>query len=144
MSQPDGRTHPPPPENYQPEVYEMDPSTMTLKRLDKYIPPLSPNGSRDFLAGMPWWVRAVIMIGPIGVLALGLAYQNAFVTNQGVVQNGRIISEVRQEAIAHDRRVTDQFNALTVHTVETNRILMAGCVNNAKDEDARDRCSGKR
>lgn len=41
-----GLTEPRPPKGFQGEVWEVDPETGQLRRVDKYIPPLSPNWMR--------------------------------------------------------------------------------------------------
>jgi hypothetical protein len=139
----DGRIRPEPPTGYQKEVYEMDPETMQLKRVDKYIPPLSPN-PRDPLSGMPWWVKAVFLVGVPSAIALGLTWQSAFVLGGRVEDNGKALTAIHSEARLHDQSVSARFQYLSQQTEETNRILVATCMNQSKDDAQRDRCAGRR
>jgi hypothetical protein len=143
MPKPDGRVTPVPPTGYQKEVYEMDAATNELKRVDKYIPPLSPNG-RDPLAGLPWWVKAVFLIGVPSAIALGLTWQVSTVLTTRVESNGKALEVVHSEARLHDQAVVSRFDYLSRQTDETNRILTATCNNQAKDDAQRDRCAGRR
>ena len=49
-----GLTEPRPPKGFQGEVFEWDPATGVLRRVDKYIPPLSPG-----------WVRRNFSMGNV-------------------------------------------------------------------------------
>jgi hypothetical protein len=54
-----------------------------------------------------------------------------------------LIREVQAEAVKHIDRDTSIDLSILEATKETNRILLAECVNNAKNEISRERCIGR-
>ena len=102
------------------------------------------NGSTDPMSGLPWWVRAIVIVGVPSAIALGLVWSDRIQLASDVIANGAILRQIHAEAKAHDERVLQRFEGLGFQTGETNRILLAGCVNDAKTTEARERCVGKR
>ena len=102
------------------------------------------NGNgRDPMSGFPWWVKAVVVVGVPSAIALGLVWSDRAQLSDAVYYNKAVLSGMVVTDTAHDLRVTEKFNELSRQTQETNRILMAGCVNDAKTENERNRCLGR-
>jgi len=102
------------------------------------------NGNTDLLNGLPWWAKFIVMIGVPSAIALGLVWSNQTQLAQHVEMNGTIVREIQAEERAHDSRVLLRFEDLSRKTDETNRILTASCVNDARTMEARERCVGSR
>jgi hypothetical protein len=90
-----------------------------------------------------WWVKAVVVVGVPSAIALGLVWSDRAQLSDAVYYNKAVLSGMVVTDTAHDLRVTEKFNELSRQTQETNRILMAGCVNDAKTENERNRCLGR-
>lgn len=110
-----------------------------------------PNGngnSTDLLNGLPWWAKFIVLVGVPSVIALGLVWSNQTQLATDVRLNGQVVREIQTEERAHDARVLTQFEALGDKADETNRILLAGCINDAQTKpnpiEARERCVGRR
>jgi hypothetical protein len=102
------------------------------------------NGT-DLFAGQPWWVKAIFFIGVPSAIALGLVWSDRVQLADTVNSNASCLQRIEQGANTHNDYVKDQFSRLSRATDETNRILLATCVNNAKgNSDAIDRCAGRR
>lgn len=104
---------------------------------------LNGENGRDPMAGLPWWVRAIIIVGVPSAIALGLVWSDRTQLSNAVTDNNIRLRELKTDATAHDARVLTRFDVLERAANETNRILMANCVNNARDETARERCVGR-
>lgn len=104
---------------------------------------MNGNG-RDPMAGLPWWVRAVVIVGVPSAIALGLVWSDRIQLASQVETNGGLLLQIQTEGKAHDTRVLQRFEELGQKSTETNRILLAGCVNDAKTIEARERCVGNR
>lgn len=102
------------------------------------------NGNGDPLSGLPWWVKAIVIVGVPSAIALGLVWSNQTQLATKTYENNTYLRQIIAEEREHDGRVLLRFQQLAEQTGETNRILMANCVNNARTEDARDRCVGRR
>ncbi|HOG29224.1 MAG TPA: hypothetical protein PLT35_08080 [Vicinamibacterales bacterium] len=101
------------------------------------------NGRTDPLAGLPWWVRAVFLVGVPSAIALGLVWSDRAQLAEQIHTNGVLLRQIDADARAHDARVVLRFQELSTATSETNRILTASCVNAAKTAEARERCIGR-
>ncbi len=99
---------------------------------------------RDPMAGLPWWVRAIVIVGVPSAIALGLVWSDRAQLSDQVQTNGILLRQIDSEARAHDARVLLRFEELSTVTSETNRILIAACVNEARTAEARERCVGRR
>lgn len=102
------------------------------------------DGRYDPLAGLPWWVRAIVMVGVPSAIALGLVWSDRAQLADQVHTNGVLLRQIDADARAHDARVLLRFQELSTVTSETNRILTASCVNSATTVEARERCVGRR
>jgi hypothetical protein len=94
-------------------------------------------------AGMPWWVKAIALVGVPSLISIGVITSDRMQLSGVVNVNGEKLSRIESQAITHDSRVWLRFDELSRATAETNRILMAGCVNNAQTIEARERCIGR-
>lgn len=101
------------------------------------------NGN-DPMSGLPWWVRAIIIVGVPSALLLGLVWSDRVQLADKTYENNVFLRQVISESREHDARVLQRFDALGDKSDETNRILLAGCVNEAKTMEARELCVGKR
>lgn len=108
----------------------------------------APNEDRESngnnaLAGSPWWVRAVWLLGAPSVIAIGLTWWMTSTADAKLARIDHGVSTAAVEATSHDDRVRTNFQRLETSQAETLRILTAVCVNAAKDEAARNRCLGR-
>lgn len=103
-----------------------------------------PTNGRDPMAGQPWWIKAIFFIGVPSAIALGLVWSDRVQLSQTVRLNGDLLRTIQAEAREHDLRVVAKFQELASQSYETNRILMATCVNEAKTQESRERCVGRR
>lgn len=101
------------------------------------------NGGFDPFGGMPWWAKFIVVIGVPSAIALGLVWSDRTQLSARVEGSHTILVELAQENKAHDARVLARFEELSAATRETNRILLAGCVNDAETAEARERCVGR-
>jgi len=93
--------------------------------------------------GMPWWVKAIVIVGVPSAISLGLVWSDRAHLSATVEANRSTLTEMRVTAAEHDRSMLQHFQVLAAQAAETNRILLAGCVNDAKTETARNRCLGR-
>ena len=100
------------------------------------------NGS-NALAGSPWWVRAVWILGAPTLMALGLTYWLAMGADAKLSHVVSAVDTAAVAAVDHDDRVRTNFTRVETKQDESTRILLAMCVNAAKDEAARNRCLGR-
>ena len=104
--------------------------------------PKTNGNGRDPLSGMPWWMKAIILIGVPGAIALVLTYQSAFVLEQSVAINGQKLASMQADARIHDATAHAHFSESHAAIDEMTRIMMAQCVNAAQTTMERDRCAG--
>jgi hypothetical protein len=103
------------------------------------------NGNgRDPMAGLPWWIRAIVIVGVPSAIAMGLVWSNQVQLADKTAENNVFLRQIVSESRDHDARVLLRFESLGDKADETNRILLAGCVNDAKNTEARERCVGRR
>jgi hypothetical protein len=95
------------------------------------------------MSGLPWWVKAVVIVGVPSAIALGLVWSDRVQLSTNVRENGALMHKLDSGASAHDARVTGRFDDLSMRVQESNRILLAQCVNEAKTPEARERCVGR-
>jgi len=97
----------------------------------------------DFLNGLPWWLKGILVIGPLTAIALGLVYSDRVQLQTSVAETRAIVGAMVLTDASHDLKVTAQFIELSKVTAETNRILVAACVNAAQGEAQRNACMGR-
>ncbi len=106
-----------------------------------------PNGNRNGSIGlwqdMPWWVKAIAIVGVPSLISIGVIVSDRTQLAGTVRMTEERLQRVEQTQITHDSRVWLRFDELSAATRETNRILMAGCVNDAQTMEARERCIGR-
>lgn len=105
-------------------------------------PPATNGNGRDPLSGMPWYIKAVILIGVPGAIALALTWQSAFVLQQSVALNGVKLVTMQQELRVHDAAAAAHVNDSHEALEELNRVVLAMCMNAATNMAGRDRCAG--
>ncbi len=100
--------------------------------------------SGGFWKDMPWWVKAIAIVGVPSLISLGVVWSDRVQLADDVRSNGILLREAQASSLAHDARVVLRFEELADATAETNRILSATCVNAAQTEFERERCVGIR
>lgn len=100
------------------------------------------NGT-NMLAGLPGWARAAFLLGVPSLIALGLTYYVTLGADAKLSHIDQTVTATELSAGEHDRRVTSSFGRLETRQDEMTRVLIALCVNAAKDETARNRCFGR-
>jgi hypothetical protein len=101
------------------------------------------NGNGGLWGGMPWWVKAIALVGVPSLISIGVITSDRVQLSGEVRANGDKLNRIETGAVTHDSRVWLRFDELTEASKETNRILLAGCVNDAKTMEARERCIGR-
>ncbi len=101
------------------------------------------NGNGGLWGGMPWWVKAIALVGVPSLISIGVITSDRVQLSGVVNSNGQKIDSLQNLTTVHDSRVWIRFDELSRATAETNRILLAGCVNDAKTMEARERCIGR-
>jgi len=104
------------------------------------------NGNGDvngFWWGMPWWVKAIAIVGVPSLISLGVIWSDRVQLVDKIDAQVKILYDMRMEARSHVERDNETNNAILEATRETNRILLAGCVNGATTIEARERCVGR-
>jgi hypothetical protein len=96
--------------------------------------PLEPlsEATRDFASSMPWWVRAVAIIGIPGVLVIYLVWMGA----QEVPSIRRITEQNGAETIRSREMIREQ----SIQIERTYRMIQRVCSNTAKTDEERLRC----
>lgn len=102
------------------------------------------NGDNDPMSGLPWWMKAIVIVGVPSAIALGLVWSDRAQLSNTVQTIRTSQIEMQLGNLEHDRNVRTEFDGLNKQTAETNRILLAGCVNSATNEEQRNRCVGRR
>ena len=97
----------------------------------------------DIMNGLPWWVKAIVIVGVPSAISLGLVWSDRAQLTASVEANQGMLTEMRVTDAAHDVSMLRHFEVLSQQAVETNRILTASCVNSAKTEYERNRCLGR-
>ncbi len=103
---------------------------------------MANDNGRDPMSGLPWWIKAVVIVGVPSAIALGLVWSDRMQLRDTVFANGAVLREMRVTDAAHSVRMEEGFRLLDDKTTETNRILLAQCVNNARTSEQRERCVG--
>ena len=93
---------------------------------------------------MPWWVKAIALVGVPSLISLGVIYSDRVQLSGAVDDNRTRLERLENLTTIHDGRVWVRFEELSQATRETNRILSATCVNAATTMEARERCVGAR
>jgi hypothetical protein len=101
------------------------------------------NGSIGLWQDMPWWVKAIALVGVPSLISIGVIVSDRTQLAQTVNDSHSKIQRLESDALAHDARVLVRFEELSRKTEETNRILTATCVNAATTMEARERCIGR-
>lgn len=100
------------------------------------------NGS-NVLAGSPWWVRATTWVGVPTAAFVFLLWWLTMGADAKLAHIDQVVTSEAAASTTHDNRVQTSFQRLEQRQDETTRILVALCVNAAKDEAARNRCLGR-
>lgn len=100
------------------------------------------NGDNDPLSGLPWWVKAIVIVGVPSAIALGLVWSDRMQLTTTVRDNQDRLIRIETVQSTHDSRVWTRFDELAAASRETNRILLATCVNQAATAADRERCVG--
>lgn len=97
---------------------------------------------------MPWWVKAVAIVGVPSLISLGVVWSDRVQLAAKTYENNVFLRQVIAESGEHNDRVLQRFEALGNRADETNRILLAGCINDAQKAknpiEAQERCVGRR
>jgi hypothetical protein len=113
------------PEHEQSEAWTVDPYVGKPYGFKRVLP-ASPNG-RDPFAGMPWWVRAVALVGVPALISMGLVWFGAQSIATNVAANGTKVAAVSQEMQLHDAKVQTQFEELRRESAVQTRYLRTLC-----------------
>jgi hypothetical protein len=92
---------------------------------------------------MPWWVKAVALVGVPSLISVGVIYSDRVQLAQDVRVTNERVQAIERDAANHDVRVNLRFQELHDTTKESNRILVAMCVNAAQTSLDRERCVGR-
>lgn len=92
---------------------------------------------------MPWWVKAIALVGVPSLISIGVIYSDRAQLAGAVNDTASRLQRVEARHDEHDARVLVRFEELSRKTEETNRILVATCVNAAQSMEARERCIGR-
>lgn len=101
------------------------------------------NGSIGLWQDMPWWVKAIALVGVPSLISIGVIVSDRTQLAHTVNDSNSRLQRLESDALSHDARVLVQFQELSRKTEETNRILVATCVNAAQTMSDRDRCVGR-
>lgn len=100
------------------------------------------NGNgRDLFSGMPWWVRAIALVGVPAIISLWLVGLTTGTLATHVAENGAKVDTISADAKRHDDRVTLRFEALQRSADTQTRILRSICQSVAKTDLQRERCT---
>ena len=108
------------------------------------------NGLSDgFWRDMPWWIKAIALVGVPSLISLTVVLSDRVQLVATVQESHEILQTMqrqRNEDVARMMLRTDELNGAVA---ETNRLLLAQCVNEAYKSPtvdaaatARDRCFG--
>jgi predicted nucleic acid-binding OB-fold protein len=92
---------------------------------------------------MPWWVKAIALVGVPSLISVGVIYSDRVQLADEVRTTRERVQAIERGAGDHDVRVNIRFQELSDTTKETNRILVASCVNAAQTALDRERCVGR-
>ena len=103
----------------------------------------------SFWKDMPWWVKAIAVVGVPSILSIGVVWSDRVQLLSKMETEATILSAIQSNATVHFK--TDQAfdENLEQYAIETNRILLATCINSTLilttgANEARDRCYGIR
>jgi hypothetical protein len=93
--------------------------------------PRRPHNGSDWTS-MPWWVRAIAVIGVPGVLTLYLVYSGVQEVPATRRASEQAVQEIlRNREIMREHEIREQSNF---------RLLQRICINTAKTQDERNSC----
>jgi hypothetical protein len=95
---------------------------------------------KDPFFGMPWFIKAVALIGVPSVISLLLVWSIQVKVSDTVYSNAQAIHEVRLEAIAHDVRVQTSFAEIKQQGQVNERLLRMICSSLAKTPELSQNC----
>lgn len=107
------------------------------------------NGGRDLVfSGMPWWVRAIALVGVPAIISLWLVGLTTGSLSSAVADNGmkiaandKRIAEMAADDKHRGEQVTMRFEQLQRSAETQTRILRSICQSVAKTDLQRDRCT---
>lgn len=100
------------------------------------------NDNNGIWKGQPWYIKAIAMVGVPSLLVVALVWSDRVQLIYNLRDQLKIITEMKLEAELHIAQDTLINNKILNTLTETNRIILAGCVNSANTNEARDRCNG--
>jgi hypothetical protein len=98
------------------------------------------NGNRDLFSGMPWWVRAVALVGVPTIISLWLVGQTTGELARNITKNKEISEVIAQRQHEQDESVTRRFLALERYFETSIRLQRIACRGSARTDAARDKC----
>lgn len=129
------------PEHEQSSAWTDDPYVGKPYGYRRVLPP-SPNGNgRDVFAGMPWWVRAIALVGVPALISMGLVFYGSLNIAGNVTANGHAVAMLAQDAQLHDQRVMSRFEQLQRSADTQTRILRSICQSVARTDLQREKCT---
>lgn len=101
-----------------------------------------------FWSGMPWYVKAIAVVGVPSLISIGVVWSDRVQLVDRIDAQTRLLATIQLEAKEHAQTDGSLNGAILEAQKETNRILLAGCVNDATTKpnpiEARERCIGRR
>ena len=98
------------------------------------------NGGNDIFGGMPWWVKAIAVVGIPSLISVGVVYTNEYRLAINVASNGKAITELQSLTSEHDRKVRESFTILEIQGKENEKLLRMICMGVQKTEEAKQGC----
>ena len=95
------------------------------------------------LAGLPWWLRGVYIVGIVGGIALYLTYIMAQALPTKIDNVQMRVDEVKAIDIQHGQSFENKWDDQDVINKELISVMRATCINAAKNDEARNRCLGR-
>lgn len=97
-----------------------------------------------FWKDMPWWVKAIAIVGVPSLISIGVVWSDRTQLVDSLNAQTKLLEEATDAANKHYLEDKSLNENIYTATKETNRILLAECINNAKDANARDLCVGRK
>ena len=101
------------------------------------------NSNGTALAGLPWWLRGVYIVGIVGGIALYLTYIMAQALPSKIDNVQLRVDEVKALDVQHANSFENKWSDQESINKELISVMRATCINAAKNDDARNRCLGR-
>jgi hypothetical protein len=100
-----------------------------------------------FWKDMPWWVKAIAIVGVPSILSLGIVWSDRVQLLTKVDYNTKVLQTIHDAGATHATIDASLDAELKRASEETNRLLLAACINATLDKGdlaaaARERCYG--